>query len=109
MFPRLIPLVLAFLLLGAHFLRDGNLVLVIVSLLIPWLLLIKKPWALLGVQWLTYLSALVWVRTAIVLVQQRMMMGAPWLRLSLILAGVALFTLYAGYLLNSKAVKKRYS
>jgi hypothetical protein len=36
------------------------------------------------------------------------MAGAPWVRMSLILSGVTVLTLFAGYLLNSDIVKRRY-
>lgn len=108
MLPRIIPTVIAFLLLGAHFLRSGHKILMLGSILIPLLLLSKKRWLLILVQGLTYCGAAVWLYTASVLVQQRIMAGAPWLRMLLILFGVAVFTLFAGYLLTSDDVKKRY-
>ena len=105
---RLIPLIIAFLLLGGHFLRSGHLIFTGASILAPFLLLIKKRWILLSVQWLTYLGAIVWIYTTFSLVQQRRMAGAPWVRMSLILSGVTVLTLFAGYLLNSDIVKRRY-
>ncbi len=108
MFLKIIPLILASLLLGAHFLRGNSTILVGVSVLAPLLLLIKKRWILLLVQGLAYVGALVWVHTTFVLVQQRMMVGAPWLRMFLILSGVTALTLYAGYLLNSDVIKQHY-
>lgn len=108
MFLRYILLILAFLLLGAHFLRGGNFVLVGFSILAPLLLIIRKRWILLLVKWLTYLGALVWVHTTFILVNQRILLGAPWVRMFLILFGVAAFTFYAGYLLNSDSIKQHY-
>jgi hypothetical protein len=105
---RLIPLIIAFLLLGAHFLRSGHLILAGVSVLAPLLLLIKKPWILLFVKWLDYSAAIVWIQTTFSLVQQRRMAGDPWVRMLLILSGVTVLTLCAGYLLNSDIVKRRY-
>ena len=108
MITRIIPLIIAFLLLGAHFLRSGHIILAGASLLIPLLLLIKKRWSLLFVKGLTYSGAIVWMQTTFFLVQQHRMAGAPWIRMMLILSGVTIFTLYAGYLLNSDIVKRRY-
>jgi len=105
---RLIPLIIAFLLLGAHFLRGGHMILAGVSILAPLLLLIKKRWMLLLVQWLAYSGALVWIQTTFSLIQQRRMTGVPWVRMLLILSGVTVLTLYAGYLLSSDIVKRRY-
>ena len=108
MLVRIIPVIFAFLLLGAHFLRSGNTLLMGASVLTPCLLLVKKRWVLLLIQWLAYVCALVWVHTTFVLVRQRIMVGAPWGRMLLILSGVTVFTLCAGYLLNSDVVKQRY-
>jgi hypothetical protein len=108
MMTRVIPLIIAFLLLGAHFLRSAHIILAGASLLIPLLLLIKKRWSLLLVKWLTYSGAIVWMQTTFSLVQQRRMAGLPWIRMMLILSGVTILTLYAGYLLNSDIVKRRY-
>lgn len=105
---RLIPLIIAFLLLGAHFLRSGHMILGGVSILVPLLLLIKKRWMLLFVQWVAYSGAIVWIQTTFSLVQQRRMAGVPWVRMLLILSGVTVLTLYAGYLLSSDIVKRRY-
>jgi hypothetical protein len=108
MFIRLIPLIIAFLLLGAHFLRSGHMILAGMSILAPLLLLIKKRWILLLVQWLAYSGAIVWIQTTVSLVQQRTMAGVPWVRMLLVLSGVTVLTLYAGYLLSSDIVKRRY-
>ncbi len=108
MFVRLIPLIIAFLLLGAHFLRSGHMILTGLSILTPFLLFIKKRWILLMVQCLAYSGAIVWAYTAWSLVQQRIMAGVPWIRMLLILFGVTVLTVYAGYLLNADIVKRRY-
>ena len=108
MFLRLIPLIIAFFLLGAHFLRSGHIILTGVSILAPLLLLIKKRWILFLMQWLAYSGAIVWMYTTFILVQQRLMAGSPWVRMLLILSGVTVLTLYAGYLLKSDVVKQRY-
>jgi hypothetical protein len=105
---RIIPLIIAFLLLGAHFLRSGHILLAGMSTLAPLLFLIKKRWILLFVKWLAYSGAIVWIYTIFSLVQQRTMAGAPWIRMLLILSGVTVLTVYAGYLLSSDFLKRRY-
>jgi hypothetical protein len=108
MFPRLIPVIIAFLILAAHFLRDGHLILTAASILVPGLLLLRKRWVLTLVQGLAYFGAAVWLYTASVLVQQRIMAGVPWVRMLIILFGVAVFTLFSGHLLTSESIKKHY-
>jgi hypothetical protein len=105
---RVIPLILASLLLAAHFLRDESLMLTFMCGMVPLLLLIKKRWSWLAVQLLTYAGAAVWLYTTITLVQERIYWGIPWSRLAMILGGVALFTSWAGYLLNAAPVKEKY-
>lgn len=107
-FPRLIPFMLASLILGAHFLRGGSTILVAVCVLFPLLLLIKKRWVLQLLQGFALVGALIWASAAYVLVQSRLEAGAPWMRMLLILGGVAVFTLWAGFLLRSETVQKRY-
>ncbi len=106
---RILPLILAFILLGAHFLRAGSLWGAVVMALIPLLLLFKSRWSWLVVQICLYLGAALWINTTIAIIQQRIGWGQPWGRVALILGGVTLFTIWAGVLLNSPQVKSRYS
>jgi NADH:ubiquinone oxidoreductase subunit 6 (subunit J) len=102
------PLLLTALLLGAHFLRNGNLILTLFCLLAPLLLLIKKQWSWLMLQVLIYLGAFIWLNTTIAIIQQRILWGQPWDRVLLIMGTVILFTIWAGLLLNSQKIKPRY-
>ena len=85
--------VLAFLVLGAHFLRDGAWPLTaacaILALLVAW----PRAWVPRLLQAALVLGTLEWAWTAFVLVQQRMAEGRPWSRMAVILAAVALVTL----------------
>jgi len=105
---RLIPLVIAYPLLAAHFLRGGNPFLTMLCLLIPFLLLIKKRWSLIIVQGSLFLGAWIWVRAAIIIIHERMMLGISWWKVLIILGPIALFTLLAGLLLNSSVVRDKY-
>jgi hypothetical protein len=105
---RIILLIIAWILLGAHFLRDNNLIVAIVCLLVPLLLLVKKRWVLLLLQILTYVGVVIWLNTTYSIVQERISLGDPWIRVVVILGGVALFTTLAGLLLNSKVIKEKY-
>ena len=107
-FLRLIPIMLASLILGAHFLRDGHLTLVVVCVFLPFLLLIGRRWVLQVLQGVALVGALIWARSTYTLVQSRMADGAPWMRMFLILGGVTVFTLWAGYLLRSEKVRQHY-
>jgi hypothetical protein len=105
---RLIPFVIASFLLGAHFLRDGNIGLVFLSILVPLYLLIRKRWILIALQLWSYAAAAVWVNTIIEVVQQRLIAGRSWGTAVIILGSVAIFTAFAGGLLNSRVVKEKF-
>lgn len=108
MIVRIILTIIAWLLLAAHYSRADNLPLMILSLLIPFLFLIRRRWALLSLQILTYAGALVWIQTTIEYAHARALAGEPWLRLAIILGGVTLFTILTGLLLNSRKMYKTY-
>ena len=55
------------------------------------------------------LGAAEWVWTLVKIAQVRQMMGGPWLRMALILGGVAAFTLLSTLVFRLKAVRERYS
>jgi hypothetical protein len=107
-FLRIIPLLMASLILGAHFLRDGFIVLVVVCVLLPLLLLIRRRWVLYLLQGYMVVGAIVWAQTTYSLVQARVAAGEAWTRMLLILGAVTLFTLWAGFLLRSPRLKERY-
>lgn len=108
MIQRIVPLIIAFLLLAAHFLRAGSLVLTVVCLLAPLLLLMRRRWVLMLVQFSAYVGAGVWIYTTITLLQERLVFGRPWSVAVIILGSVTLFTILAGWLLNSRAIKDKY-
>ena len=105
---RISLFVVAALLLGAHFLRAANLALVVLCLAAPLLFFYRKRWTLIVLQFLAYCAAGTWIAVAIQLVQLRQQSGQPWTIAAIILGSVALFTLLAGLLLNSRAIRERY-
>lgn len=105
---RISLFVIAALLLGAHFLRIGNLALVAACLGAPLLFLYRRRAVLVVLQILAYGAAVAWVVTAVRLVEARLQAGQPWQLAAAILGGVALFTLLAGLLLNSRPLRERY-
>ncbi|MBI5675832.1 MAG: hypothetical protein HZC48_08430 [Nitrospirae bacterium] len=108
MFFRVIPLILASLMLSAHFYRHWNYPLMIVSLLAPCLLLIKRRWGLIAVQSFAAFGGVVWTLTIIDIAKERMATGQPWGKMAMILGAVALFTAASGLILNAKKIKEKY-
>ena len=91
-FVRAIPVVLSALVLAAHFFRAHQLVLVALSLALPFLLLVRERWSARVVQAGLVLGAIEWIRTLAYFAGQRMDMGRPWGRLAVILGAVAALT-----------------
>lgn len=90
---RFLPLAVSSLLIAAHFLRSGNILVTIGCLVVPLLLLIRKPAVRIGVQIMLVIAAVEWVRTAFMIAQERAASGGPVTRMFVILGSVALFTL----------------
>ena len=106
---RISLFVVAALLLGAHFLRAGNLALVALCVAAPLLFFWRQRWSLILLQLLAYCAAAIWIAAAVQLVQMREQLGQPWTVAAIILGSVALLTLLAGLLLNSRAIRERYA
>ena len=98
----------ALLLLGAHFLRSGSVILASVFALMPLLLMVRRRFALRVVQIALAAGVPIWIHTALVLTWMRLQIGAPWLRMLLILSAVTLFTGLCVWLLNTEPVKRRF-
>jgi hypothetical protein len=105
---RLLPVLLSILLLGAHFFRAGDMVLVIVVLSGIIILLIPRPWAARIIQIGLVIGGIEWIRTLVNLVKLRQAMGASWHLLVLILGPVAVLTICSSLVFKLKALKKRY-
>ncbi len=104
----LIPIALSFLLLGAHFLHHQNLILMAISLAAPWILFIRRRWALRVVQAVLVIAALEWLWTAVSLAQERINAGDPWKRMAIILGAVAMWTLGSALLFQTPRMLRCY-
>jgi len=105
---RLLPVILAFALLAAHFSRADMLPAVIVSLVAPLLLLFRKSWIARSIQILLLLGALEWIRSMFGYINVRKEIGEDWGRLAIILVTVALLTACSALVFRGKSLKKRY-
>ena len=105
---RLLPVMLSFGLLAAHFSRANLLPLVIISLAIPFLLFIKKAWVARTMQLLLIVGAAEWIRAMFGYIAIRKEIGEDWTRLALILTVVALLTACSSLVFRGKSLKTRY-
>jgi len=105
---RIVLFVVAAALTAAHFFRAGNHGLVALSLATPLLFFYRKRWSLMLLQLAAYGATLNWLLAMVLLIQMRQQVGRPWTTAAVILGSVALLTLLAGLLLNSRSVRERY-
>ena len=108
-FFRLLPVVLSFLLLGAHFYRYGLVLPALACVAAPFLLFLRKPWVPRLFQVLLVLGALEWLRTLHLLAAMRIAWEQPWTRLAVILGTVALLTALSGLVFRSRKLAARYA
>ncbi len=105
---RVLPVIISFLLLAAHFSRADMLVFSIIALLIPFLLFIKKIWVVRTIQLFLLVGAFEWLRTMFVYIGIRKSIGDDWTVLAIILSVVAIVTFSSGLVFQSKSLKKVY-
>ncbi len=96
------------LLQAAHWLRGGELGLVVTSLAAPLLLLVPRSWARRALQSCCVVALAVWGHTTYSLTRQRLALGQPWLRMALILGGVGLVGVVAAGLLELPRARARF-
>ena len=95
---RIIIISLAYLLIGAHFLRFGHQALALISACLPLVLIAKHNGLTRFLQiGLILACVLVWGVTTFEFIEMRLGVGQPWTRLAAIMAGVISFTLFAAY------------
>jgi energy-converting hydrogenase Eha subunit C len=100
---RALPACFALLLFGAHLLREGEALLVLPCLALIGLAFIPRTWAVRVLQVALLAAAVEWVRTLLLIREFRLELGMPWVRMSLILGFVALFTLGSAALLRTES------
>ena len=105
---RLLPVIISFLLLGAHFYRAGAGIVAGVCAAFPLLLFLRQWWVPRLFQILLVLGALEWLRTLYAFATIRIALEQPWTRLAFILGAVALFTAFSGLVFRSRALKSWY-
>ncbi|MEW5775063.1 MAG: 4Fe-4S binding protein, partial [Thermodesulfobacteriota bacterium] len=102
-----LPALLSLLVLAAHALRFGEMGQVAAWLAVTGLLFVRQPWARRAVQGLLAAGFFFWLDVAADLARLRLAMGAPWVRMALILGAVALACAAAAWALEAKRVRER--
>ena len=105
---QLVLVALSLLVLAAHFLRAGNLVLVGAVLLVAALLAVRRPWAARVVQSTLLLGALEWLRTLTLIASARWRAGEPVTRMAIILGSVALVSIVSALAFQVGGLSRTY-
>ena len=105
---RVLPVILSFLLLAAHFYRAGLVLLTVLCVALLLLLFLRQAWVPQLFQALLVLGALEWLRALYGFAAMRIAFGEPWTRLALILGAVALFTGLSGLVFRNRSLRDRY-
>ena len=101
-------IVLSMLVLGAHFLRDGNTPFVAACLMLIGLLPIRRPLVGRLVQAALVLGTIEWLWTLYRLVEVRVALEQPYTRMVIILVVVAAVTLCAALLFQTPTLRRIY-
>ena len=102
----LVPVVLSLLVLGAHFLRAGNALLVALVLATIALLAVRRGWAARAIQVVLVLGAVEWGWTIFRLASERSAAGQPYLRMVLILGAVTIVTVLSATVFRSARLRQ---
>lgn len=99
---------LALVLLAAHLLHAGMLPLAVFVVLLTGLLAVRRRWAARTLQVVLAVGVVEWLLTASTLAELRIRHGQPYVRLLVILGGVALFTALAAATFQHPALRGRF-
>ncbi|MEN8156721.1 MAG: hypothetical protein ABFS10_07210 [Bacteroidota bacterium] len=107
-FWKILPIIICSLLMAAHLSRANMFILMIISLLIPFLLIWKSRIPARAVQIFLVIYGLEWIRALIYYARIRIENGEDWFRLALILGTVAVLNFVTLLVFRSKHLKERY-
>jgi len=105
----LLPAILSFLVLAAHFLRGADYLAVLALLALVPLLRLRRPWVSRVARSTLWLGTGVWLYATARFTADRLRLGEPYLRMVLILGGVALFTALASLPFFSRRLRTWYA
>ena len=94
--------------MAAHLSRANMIVLMVISLLFPFILFWKSKISARAIQIVLVLFGLEWIRTLIYYARIRIENGEDWLRLALILGAVAIFNFTIILIYRSRYMIERY-
>ena len=106
---RLLPLLFAQLLFAAHIMRTYGLIWAIIVLVLLVILFIRRNWIIRIWQVIIAFEIIEWIRITIVIVQLRLAVEMPYVRLLIIMSAVILFNLFVIYWLQRPGIRAFYN
>ncbi len=101
----LLPAILSVLVLAAHFLRSADYLPVLGLLALVPLLGLRRSWVALVARATLWLGAGVWLYTGARFTLERLRLGEPYLRMVIILGGVAAFTALSSFVFSHRRLR----
>ncbi len=95
--------------MAAHLFRANMIILMFISILIPFILIWKNRFSIIVVQISLIIYGIEWIITMLNLISIRIETGENWLRMAIILGVVALLNFASILILKSKHIKREYS
>ncbi|HEM48991.1 MAG TPA: hypothetical protein ENO27_02155 [Caldithrix sp.] len=106
---RLLPLIFTQLLFAAHIMRSFGVIWALVVLMLLITLVIHREWIIRLWQIIIAFEIIEWIRTTLIIVQLRLAVEMPYLRLLIIMGAVILFNLFIIYWLQRKRIRNFFS
>lgn len=105
---KYILVALSFALLSAHFMRSGEYGLMLITIILPLLLFIKKKIVTIIIGIILLFSSIEWFLTGYKIYQLREAMALPSSRMLIIMGSVGIFTILSAAMLITKKIKDSY-
>jgi len=105
---RLTPIFIVILLQMAHQSRADNTGAIAFWAIVPFMLLLRRNWATRLVQLFLVIGSAIWIETTYAIVQNRLALGQPWLRLVIILGILSALTAGSALLLQTKKTRGKF-
>ena len=99
---RFIPLFISWIVISAHFFRQGAIEISFACLVLPFFIFLHKPVIMKGIQWITFALVFLWMKVGVDLITIRLNLGMDYFRLMGIIMGILIFTLWSGMLLDEE-------
>jgi hypothetical protein len=107
-FLQLLPVCLSLLVLAAHFLRSAHFIAAAICIMLTFIVFVYKPYAARLAQIALLIGTFEWIATTLALSAERSAVGAPALRMQIILGSVASVCFLSIFVFYSRTLRERF-